>query len=39
MLKVSEADTSPINTLDQSTAQLQLAFSLSMLAGLIIAIV
>jgi 1,4-dihydroxy-2-naphthoate octaprenyltransferase len=39
MLKASEADTSPINTLDQSTAQLQLAFSLSMLAGLIIAIV
>jgi 1,4-dihydroxy-2-naphthoate octaprenyltransferase len=39
MLKASEADTSPINMLDQGTAQLQLAFSLSMLAGLIIAIV
>jgi 1,4-dihydroxy-2-naphthoate octaprenyltransferase len=39
MLKASEADTTPINMLDQGTAQLQLAFSLSMLAGLIIAIV
>jgi 1,4-dihydroxy-2-naphthoate octaprenyltransferase len=39
MLKASVADTSPINELDKSTAQLQLAFSLSMLAGLIIAII
>ncbi|GAB6012158.1 prenyltransferase [Viscerimonas tarda] len=39
MLKASAADTSPINMLDQRTAQLQLAFSLTMLTGLIIAIV
>jgi 1,4-dihydroxy-2-naphthoate octaprenyltransferase len=39
MLKASATDTSPINDLDRGTAQLQLAFSLTMLAGLIIAIV
>jgi 1,4-dihydroxy-2-naphthoate octaprenyltransferase len=39
MLKTTAEDTTPINMLDQGTAQLQLAFSLSMLAGLIIAIV
>jgi 1,4-dihydroxy-2-naphthoate octaprenyltransferase len=38
MLKASPADISPINDLDKATAQLQLAFSLTMLSGLIIAI-
>ncbi|GHU70489.1 1,4-dihydroxy-2-naphthoate octaprenyltransferase [Bacteroidia bacterium] len=39
MQQTSATDTSPINDLDKGTAQLQLAFSLSMLAGLIIALV
>jgi 1,4-dihydroxy-2-naphthoate octaprenyltransferase len=39
MLKARATDTSPINDLDKGTAQLQLAFSLSMLAGLIIALI
>ncbi|MDR0686858.1 MAG: prenyltransferase [Dysgonamonadaceae bacterium] len=39
MLKVGTTDVSTVNTLDQGTAQLQLAFGLSMMAGLIIAII